>query len=302
MAEFKPIQTKIRTEPAEPAGPGAGGEARKVESGTRFDLEEFLQKDLRSAGSRSYEEVRKRYGALSPTDPDRHARSRKDARFKLNPLLKEPLAIEDEERRVIEEKVRARVAAIADEAREQAAAKGYQDGLKRGHQEAFQKFQTECAAHLTRIEALIQSFENARKDIFQANEHALIELIYQTARAVLLRELKSDREYVLRLAKELVERVGTRENIRIRIHPQDRESIEMLKSGLSESFGTLQNVMIEVSEQVRQGGCVVESEWNAINASVETQLRKIHAALLGVDGDVSGTGTGDTGGAGGGKA
>src|SRR4051794_20746594 len=68
-------------------------------------------------------------------------RSQKDTRFSLSSLLRKPLSVEEEERRAIEEKVRARVSSMADEVREKAHAGGYQEGLKKGYEEAFRRFQ-----------------------------------------------------------------------------------------------------------------------------------------------------------------
>jgi flagellar assembly protein FliH len=211
-------------------------------------------------------------------------RSQKDTRFSLSSLLRKPLSVEEEERRTIEEKVRARVSSVADEVRERARTEGYQEGLKKGYEEAFRRFQGEGAERLARFEKLMDAAETAKQDIFRANERYLIELIFRIARMVLLREAKADRQLVFRLARELIERVGVRENIRIRIHPDDATTIEMLKEGIEQTLGSMKNLQIEVSKEVRSGGCAIETEWNAIDASIDTQLDGLYDALIGSGG------------------
>ncbi|OFZ21049.1 MAG: hypothetical protein A2X94_06880 [Bdellovibrionales bacterium GWB1_55_8] len=251
-----------------------GGEAEKTV------VKSFEFGALSEPGNRNYADVKKKFGALAVTDPERAGRAQKDSRFKLNSLLRDPLSIEEEERRVIDEKVRARVAAMADEARVNASAQGYEEGLKKGYHEAFTKFQREGEERLGSFSKMIAEFEGAKEQVYHANEKFLLDLVYRIGRMVLLREMSTDGEYVLRLARELIEKVGVRENIKIHISQQDAETAEMVKRGLEQSLGNLKNLSVEPSDQVKLGGCVIETEWNAINASVEAQLQSISSALF----------------------
>jgi flagellar biosynthesis/type III secretory pathway protein FliH len=98
---------------------------------------------------------------------------------------------------------------------------------------------------------------------------------------VMLKDLSADREYLLRLTRELVERVGVKDNIRIRLNQNDMESMRLVRENLESTVGTMKNLHIEESREVETGGCIVETEWNAIDASIETQLQGIHRALVG---------------------
>jgi flagellar assembly protein FliH len=208
-------------------------------------------------------------------------RAARDPHFRLNSLVRDPRLAEEEERKSLEEKVTRRVAEMAEQARKKASLEGYRDGLAKGREEAFLKFQEESAERLARFESLLAQMEQARGRIFKANERFLVDLVYRIARSVLLRELATDREYLLRLARELVVRVGVRENIRIRLHPEDLATAGSLKEGLEAAIGRLENLSVEASSQVERGGCQVETDWNAMGATLDGQLTAIHEALLG---------------------
>ncbi len=232
-------------------------------------------------GEGSYSTVKAKFGALAATDPERANRSQKNRRFALNQLLRDPLSVEEEERRVIEERVRARVSAMAEDAKTKGAEEGYKDGLKKGHEEAYKRFQEEAAERMKHFEALIAEAEGTKAEIFKANEHYLMDLVYRMGRMVALKEIQSDKEYVLRLIRELIERLGVREGIKLRVNPNDVETIGMLKQGLESTFGTMKNLSIEPSPQVRRGGCMLETEWNAIDASLDTQFDGLYEAMVG---------------------
>jgi flagellar assembly protein FliH len=244
-----------------------------------FELQPLVQN-----GGKNYNQVKSKYGPISPTDGERANRGQKDRRFSLNPLIRDHLSVEQEEMRVIEEKVRDKVDELSDQIKIEAFSTGYNDGLQKGYEEAFKKAQLDANENLQKLEALIEQFENAKTEIFQANERFLMEVMYRIAKMVLLKDLSMDSDYLLRLAKELVSRIGIRENVIIRIHPQDVDSIKTLKEGLINAFGEMRNLKVEVSTLVQEGGCQVETEWSAIDASIETQLQSLYEALIGKTG------------------
>jgi flagellar assembly protein FliH len=253
----------------------------KLEETPLSGVRPFTPASLRAPGQGTYAATKARGGALAATDSDRRARDRKDARFELNSLVRGPLAVEEEERRVIDERVREGVAAMAEEARREGAERGYREGLETGAREAAEAVRGDAGDRLARLDSLITALDGARAEIFAANERFLVELVFRVGRMLLLRELKTDRDQVLRLCRQLVEKVGPREQIRIRIAQADAEAAERLKSDLSSAFGALQGLKIEPSPEVGSGGCIVDTEWNVIDATIESQLANLHAALVG---------------------
>jgi flagellar assembly protein FliH len=279
-SHFKPSQFNIKGEP------GASQEPRviRLDAPAEPVVTDYQFGNLDVKGKGDYRTVKSKFGALAATDPDRASRSRKDSRFSLNPLLRDPLAVEQEERRVIDSRVDEKVAAVRDQARREGHTEGFEAGRMQGFAKAHQEFQAEAAERLQAFESMLASMEEAHAEVFRANERYLIELVFRIARMIALKELSTDRDYVLRLAKGLIESMGVRENIRMEIHPRDLETVALLKEGLEKHLGTLKNLSIEASESVELGGCRIETQWNAIDARIETQLQGIHDGLLSVKG------------------
>lgn len=209
---------------------------------------------------------------------------RRDARFSINPFARDAVTMREEDQREFDRRVQERLQQLVESERKKAAEKGYQAGLEKGRQEAYGAFRQEASERLARFESFVSECESAKESIFKANERFLMELIYRICRMLFLNEVKVDQQYLSRLARELIDRVGVRENILIRVNPQDMETIEMLKETLAKNMGGLKNLNIESSEQVQGGGCTVETQWNSIDASIETQLQGIHQALIGEGG------------------
>lgn len=269
MPDFKPNQFHVRSEPK-------SGETRVLNLDLPEEVEvrtfEFgaLKQPPKSGGN--FQSFQNKTG---------QAPAPKDARFSINPLLRGPLGIEEEEQQRIEKTVNERLAQLSEEVTRQAHEAGYKAGLEQGHQEAYQRFQQEGDARLQRFESMVSECEVAKDQIFKANERFLMELVFRLSRMVLLRELETDQKFLLRLSKELVDQVGIRDNITLRLNPDDIQTAAMLKEGLEKSFGVLKNLQIIESDEVHGGGCILSTEWSSIDASLETQLNNLYKALIG---------------------
>lgn len=220
-------------------------------------------------------------GAGAPAQaPSRQApETRRDQRFMMSELARNALSITQDEENLIEERVSQKLNELSEKTREEAFAQGHAEGMKKGHEEALAEFQTESAKRLEQLDALIAAMDGAKGELFEANREFLMNVVYRISKAVLLKEIATDREYLLRLSRELIERSGLRDNLTLKIHPSDAESVEMLKQGLLQSFSSLRNLTIELSDHVSAGGCILETEWGAVDASLETQLSQVLSTL-----------------------
>ncbi len=257
-----------------------GSKIVKIEGDRTPDIKNYEFETITGPSPQTYNSVKAKFGPLSSTDAERLTLAQRERRFSLNPLLKDPLSVSQEERRVMDEKVRKIITEIAEKEKKEAHAEGYEEGKKLGFEEAYKKLQLEAGGKLEQFNRLVDSFENAKSEIFRINERMLIEMVFRISKMVILKDLSVDQEYILRLAKELIDRVGAKENITIRISHLDGEILGLLKNGIDQAFGKMNNLNIELNSRVKPGGCEIETEWNALNAGIDSQLQEIHRSLI----------------------
>ncbi len=277
MSKFKPNEFKVLDN-----GPKDGGvRVLKGIEGPPKNPDAFVPNKLDKRAGQNYNVLKEKYGSLAATDPEMASRTQKNRRFSVSSLVKGPLQIEAEEMRALDDRVTNRVIELTAVAQAEGHEKGYAEGLERGTKLAFEKFKIEADARIRDFENLVMELEGAKREIYRANERFLLEVVFRIARMVTLKELSTDKEYLVRLTAELIDRVGVRENIRVRIHPEDLATVSMLQEGLAKTMGTLKNLNIQAATSIKRGGCEVETEWNAIEASLETQLQGVRDALFG---------------------
>lgn len=253
----------------------------KVEMPVGFDVQDYGYQKIVRKEDGDYSRTKKVYGIKASTEKEQSKKKKRDDRFKINPLLKAPLGVEDEERRVIEQLVAEGIKSAEADARKKAAEKGYEEGYKEGYDKAYDKYRQEGTERLNQLREFLKSCESAKVDIFKANERVLIDLVYRIAKKVIEKELETDREYVKRILLDVIDKVGVRENIRLKVNPDDLVSVEKLEKDLKDQLGNLENLNIDTSNKIPKSGCTVETEWNVIDASLETKFKGVYDALVG---------------------
>jgi flagellar biosynthesis/type III secretory pathway protein FliH len=192
------------------------------------------------------------------------------------------LAIEEEERRYIEEKIQAQLLIRELDAHESGYKKGFETGLEHGNEQAYREVREQSTERLEKFDSLVRELDSAKQEIFRANERFLIELVFRISKMILLKEVAADRDYVGRLISHIIENVGVRENIKVRFNPEEGMTAEILSADLLKRLGNLKNLQIETSSEVSRGGCEVETQWNRVDATIETQLQRLYQSLMSV--------------------
>jgi flagellar assembly protein FliH len=166
--------------------------------------------------------------------------------------------------------VDARLAALEREAFTKGYAAGERAGVEAGAHRA--------DAMLRRVAQTIDGLSQLRRTITRDTEHQMVQLALALARRVVLRELSLDPDLVAALAHVAVERLGDQAPATIRLHPEDFATVAAHRGEQWE--GTQVSVLPDPA--VPRGGCVVESDFGLIDASVDAQFAELSRALLGV--------------------
>jgi flagellar assembly protein FliH len=245
----------------------------KNPTNSKVEIKSFQPKSLSGGGVSDYAQIKKKFGTLSSLE------QKDGAAFNLHPASKKLLGVEKQEMDHVEEIVRAEVENRVNKVRDSA----YREGLEIGRREGFTNAEAEYREGVKPAQEafskLLLEFDSIKKELFVANEAYLVQLVFQVARQVLLKELSTDREYVKRLLVHVIEKLGARDHIRVKISKQDSENIEGIKEFLKAQIPDLRNIQIEGTDELALGGCKVETDLSRINASIENQLGSLEKSL-----------------------
>ena len=153
---------------------------------------------------------------------------------------------------------------------------------RKGFEEGKRKAESSVLALKEMFKEAIEKLKIEKQNFIEESEKELVEMALAIAKKIIRREVSVDREIVKKIAREALRRVmnSPTRKIIVRINPRDWEALtemdkDFLLSELSES-----EVIIEKDESIQSGGCIVETEGQMINASIENQIEEISRALM----------------------
>ena len=155
---------------------------------------------------------------------------------------------------------------------------GRAEGLQAGIQQESANW-TEALARLTRA---IEDMSKAKVRFRAEVEEDAVNLALAIARKVLNRELNSDPEALVGLARVALGKLNLRELQRVRVHPGDAPAIEKM---LASASGP-RRVEVIADNTLERGGAIFESDRGMLDASVTTQLGEIERGLTDILGSV----------------
>ena len=167
---------------------------------------------------------------------------------------------------------------------EQGRAAGYEAGLvegrSQGRGDALQQAQAE-------IEQLQRTWidtggklESHLRTVEREARQSVLELAMRLAEKIVHRTVQVDNTVVVdQVAAAFTYALGDYD-VTVRISPDDRPTLEQAMPGLMDQFGRFEHVKLVDDGEIRRGGCVLSFGQGCVDATLDTQLRRIVELLM----------------------
>lgn len=154
---------------------------------------------------------------------------------------------------------------------EKAKAKGYEDGISEGRKK-YEKLIKEAESIKEKAEAdYIKAMDGIEADA--------VDIIIDIAKKVICSEIKADRGYILNLYKEAIRKCTNKGNIVLRVSVEDYDIVESRKSEILSVVEGLDDLDIRKDLSLKEGSCLVETQFGSIDAGIQTKIEKIEKAF-----------------------
>jgi flagellar assembly protein FliH len=208
------------------------------------------------------------------------ADDQKGRRFAVDPILRDLLSVDEETDTEIDRRVEAKIAELRAGAVTEGRDEGYEAGYARGKEEAQAEFQAAGNERIERMDAFLLTMESLKDEIYRANERFLVDLVFRVAGNILQKEIAKDPEYIGRVVRNVVEKVGVKDQLKLIANASQLESLYALLPELEKKHASLKNITVEPSSQLGEADIVIETDWNRIDATLESQLANLHETLV----------------------
>ncbi|MGE3760404.1 MAG: FliH/SctL family protein [Pseudobdellovibrionaceae bacterium] len=199
--------------------------------------------------------------------------------FKISDLVAQQAGISALADEAHQDKVNAVVLEKLKEVQEKAYQEGYQLGLTEGSEKAFQEGKSDLVDRMRSIESILKSIENLKKNLLIDNEANLIQLLFLVAKKMALRDLEENRDAVKQILSDILGEMQKDEQLIVRLNAEDLLFIEGLQEKSKEKIESLERVKFIVEDSIKPGGCMIESEYGTVDATIEERVERTWATL-----------------------
>lgn len=164
--------------------------------------------------------------------------------------------------------------------KENIKATAHQDGYKEGHEQGFMEGQNEVNRLVERVHKIVESVMVRREEILCETEQQIVELVLLMTRKVVKIISENQKTVVLSNVLAALKKIRTRGNITLRVNTED---LKLTTAHVDEFIKRIENVSgISVIEDssVDKGGCIVETDFGAIDARISSQLAELESKIM----------------------
>lgn len=155
---------------------------------------------------------------------------------------------------------------------------------ERTRDEAQRRALSEARQRLQKLErsllTLFRSVSERQHHLLAASERGLIRLALAVAERVCKTVVARDSATARENVRALLEIVRRRPGLRVRVHPEELAALAEVLPELQGEIDGLAEVELTADASLERGGVAVQHDEGSIDASVETQLARIAAALI----------------------
>jgi flagellar assembly protein FliH len=155
-------------------------------------------------------------------------------------------------------------------------AQAFQEGFQQGEKEATEQY----ALILKEARQIVDKAKSDYMVQVEQSEEVILKLGLKVAEKILRVQLEEKREEFLQIVKHAIKEVKDYPDINIIVHPFMYELVLSQKDELRALFNRDKSLFIYADEELQETGCVIESSFGRIDASIDSQLAELKVKLL----------------------
>ena len=189
----------------------------------------------------------------------------------------------ENEASTIIEKAKAEAAQIVAEAQSQhdkIVSEARNDGFEQGHQEGYEKGAAEVDRLIERMHKILEAVMQRREEILQDTESQIVELVILMARKVIKILSENQKNVIMANTVAALRKVKTRGNVTLRVNIEDVKLTTAHADEFIQHVENVQGITVQEDSSVEKGGCIVETDFGAIDARISSQLTELENKIL----------------------
>jgi len=208
-----------------------------------------------------------------------HDEKARQSDFVISELAAQQSGVSQLEDQRSQELINEQVLVKLQEVQERAYKEAYDLGFQEGNQRGFQQQQAEMAEKLKTLNSLLASIETLKKDLLVENEGQFVEMAFEIAKRIALRDLSQNRDAVVQIIQTLIQEMQGEQQVTVHAFPEDIQVLEDMQKRTDLPVEILKKIKVVADPAIEAGGCVIDLQYGQVDLTASDRVERIWQAL-----------------------
>lgn len=168
----------------------------------------------------------------------------------------------------------------AEEEQDRIRAAAHNDGFMMGHEEGFSKGNEEVNRLIDRMHKVLEGVMQRREEILRETEEQIVELVVLMARKVIKVISENQKSVINGNVLAALKKVKGRGSVTIRVNLEDLQLTTQNVNEFIKRCENIEGITVLEDSTVETGGCIVETDFGAIDARISSQLTEVENKIM----------------------
>ena len=168
-----------------------------------------------------------------------------------------------------------KIIANAQAERDQIISSSKKEGYDTGYEAGFQDGNKEAERLVSRLHSIVEEVMKRREEILNETEHQIVELVVLMARKVIKIISENQKTVIMNNVLQALKKVKGRGDVTIRVNLEDVKITTQHIQDFIAKVEAVKSITVVEDTTVEQGGCIVETDFGAIDARISSQLSEL---------------------------
>lgn len=155
-----------------------------------------------------------------------------------------------------------------------------EDGFKQGHDEGYSAGESEIGRLVDRLRKMVEAVMLRREEILKETEQQIIDLVILMTRKVVKIISETQKTTIMSNILAALKKVKTRGTVALHVNLEDLRLATANVDEFIKRVENIQGITVVEDSTVEKGGCIVETDFGAIDARISSQLNELEDKIM----------------------
>lgn len=155
-----------------------------------------------------------------------------------------------------------------------------EDGFKQGHDEGYSAGESEIGRLVDRLRKMVEAVMLRREEILKETEQQIIDLVILMTRKVVKIISETQKTTIMSNILAALKKVKARGTVALHVNLEDLRLATANVDEFIKRVENIQGITVVEDSTVEKGGCIVETDFGAIDARISSQLNELEDKIM----------------------